>query len=50
MLENGPVRATVRVRTSYGASLMTTDWMLYAGARTRGIARVSWIGTSTRRS
>jgi alpha-mannosidase len=34
MLENGPVRATLRVRTGYGASLMTTDWMLYAGART----------------
>ena len=34
VLENGPVRATVRVRTSYGASHMTTDWMLYAGART----------------
>jgi alpha-mannosidase len=34
VLENGPVRATVRVRTSYGASLMTTDWTLYAGAHT----------------
>ena len=34
VLENGPVRATVRVRTSYGASFMTTDWILYAGART----------------
>ncbi len=33
VLESGPVRATVRVRTSYGASLMTTDWILYAGAR-----------------
>jgi alpha-mannosidase len=33
VLENGPVRATVRVRTGYGASLMSTDWMLYAGAR-----------------
>jgi alpha-mannosidase len=32
VLENGPVRATVRVRTHYGASSMTTDWMLYAGA------------------
>ena len=36
VLENGPVRATVRVRTSYGASLMTTDWTLYAGAHTLG--------------
>ena len=34
VLENGPLRATVRVRTSYGASSLQTDWMLYAGART----------------
>jgi alpha-mannosidase len=34
VLENGPVRATLRVRTGYGASLMRTDWVLYAGART----------------
>jgi alpha-mannosidase len=34
VMENGPVRATVRARTSYGASSMTTDWTLYAGART----------------
>jgi alpha-mannosidase len=40
VLENGPVRATLRVRTGYGASLMRTDWMLYAGARTLE-ARVS---------
>jgi alpha-mannosidase len=40
MLEDGPVRATIRVRTGYGASLMTTDWMLYAGARSLE-ARVS---------
>ncbi len=40
VLENGLVRATVRVRTAYGASLMTTNWMLYAGARTLE-ARVS---------
>jgi alpha-mannosidase len=33
VLENGPVRATLRVRTSYGASSLQTDWMLYAGAR-----------------
>ncbi len=36
VLENGPMRATVRVRTSYGASCMTTDWTLYAGAHTLG--------------
>jgi alpha-mannosidase len=34
VLENGPLRATVRVRTSYGASKLQTDWMLYSGART----------------
>jgi len=33
VMENGPVRATLRVRTSYGASNLMTDWMLYAGAR-----------------
>ena len=32
VMENGPVRAMVRVRTSYGASHLTTDWILYAGA------------------
>ncbi len=40
VLEQGPVRATLRVRTGYGASFMTTDWMLYAGARSLE-ARVS---------
>jgi alpha-mannosidase len=34
VLENGPLRAMVRVRTSYGDSSLQTDWMLYAGART----------------
>jgi len=34
VLENGPLRATLRVRTSYGASSLQADWMLYAGART----------------
>ena len=34
VLENGPLRATLRVRTSYGASSLQTDWMLCAGART----------------
>jgi alpha-mannosidase len=33
VMEDGPARATVRLRTAYGASSMTTDWMLYAGAR-----------------
>ena len=34
VLENGPLRATVRARSSYGASSLQIDWMLYAGART----------------
>jgi alpha-mannosidase len=34
VLENGPLRATIRVRTSYGASSLQADWMLYGGART----------------
>jgi alpha-mannosidase len=33
VLENGPVRASVRVRTRYGSSSLQTDWILYAGAR-----------------
>ena len=34
VLENGPLRATIRVRTNYGASSLETDWLLYSGART----------------
>ncbi len=33
ILENGPVRATIRINTSYGASNLTIDWSLYAGSR-----------------
>jgi alpha-mannosidase len=33
VLENGPVRASVRVRTQYRSSSLQTDWILYAGAR-----------------
>jgi alpha-mannosidase len=33
VLENGPLRATVRVRSQYGNSSLETDWLLYAGAR-----------------
>ena len=40
VLENGPLRARVRVRTSYGASELTTDWLLYGDA-TSVEARVS---------
>ena len=34
VLENGPLRAVVRLRTNYGSSSLETDWMLYSGART----------------
>ena len=32
-LENGPLRAAMRVETAYGDSDMTIDWMLTAGSR-----------------
>jgi alpha-mannosidase len=34
VLENGPVRGWVRMRTHYGASTFQADWILYAGSRT----------------
>lgn len=34
VLEDGPLRATIRVRANYGASSLVTDWVLYAGTRT----------------
>jgi alpha-mannosidase len=34
VLENGPVRGHVQIRTTYGASTLTLDWLLYAGATT----------------
>lgn len=33
VLENGPLRATIRVTTTYGTSLLTVDWILCAGSR-----------------
>jgi len=33
VLENGPLRAAMRVVSSYGDSDMTTDWLLTAGSR-----------------
>ncbi|MDR3674235.1 MAG: glycoside hydrolase family 38 C-terminal domain-containing protein, partial [Acidobacteriota bacterium] len=33
VMENGPVRASIRERTSYGASSLQTDWILHAGSR-----------------
>lgn len=40
IVEDGPLRARVRVRSTYGTSTLTTDWILYAGSR-RLEARVS---------
>lgn len=40
VVEKGPLRGRVRVQTTYGNSSLTTDWMLYAGAKTLE-ARVS---------
>ena len=33
VLENGPLRATLRVKTTYGASTLTIDWSLTSGSR-----------------
>jgi alpha-mannosidase len=33
VIESGPLRARVRMRSTYGASTLTTDWILYAGSR-----------------
>ena len=33
ILENGPLRAAIRVHSAYGDSDMTVDWMLTAGSR-----------------
>ncbi len=40
VIENGPLRSRVQVRSTYGDSTLTTDWILYAGSRTLE-ARVS---------
>jgi len=43
VLENGPLRATIRVRTNYGASSLQTDWLLYSGARTlEALVALDW--------
>lgn len=43
VLENGPLRAAIRVRTAYGASKLETDWYLYAGARNlEARVRLDW--------
>lgn len=34
LLENGPLRGCVRVRSTYENSILTTDWLLYASAHT----------------
>lgn len=33
-LESGPLRSIIRVKSSWGKSQITIDWILYAGART----------------
>ena len=33
VMENGPLRATTRITTTYGASTLTIDWTIYAGSR-----------------
>jgi alpha-mannosidase len=33
VLENGPLRAMIRVTSSYGSSKLSIDWILYAGSR-----------------
>jgi alpha-mannosidase len=33
IMENGPLRATTRITTTYGNSVLTIDWILYAGSR-----------------
>ena len=33
ILENGPLRVTLRVTTTYGVSILAIDWTLYAGSR-----------------
>src|SRR5205823_10687682 len=32
VIENGPLRGRVRVRSTYGTSTLTTDWLLYASS------------------
>ncbi len=34
VLEKGPIRGRVRMRTRYGGSTLQIDWILYAGSRT----------------
>jgi alpha-mannosidase len=33
LVESGPLRACIRVHSTYGRSALTTDWILYAGSR-----------------
>ncbi|MEI6048872.1 MAG: glycoside hydrolase family 38 C-terminal domain-containing protein [Bacteroidota bacterium] len=33
VLENGPLRSTIGVTTTYGTSTLTIDWTLYSGSR-----------------
>lgn len=43
LVENGPLRARLRVRSAYGNSKLITDWILYADARTlEARVRLDW--------
>jgi alpha-mannosidase len=43
VLENGPVRAAIRVISKYGDSELAVDWTLYAGARNlEAIVTLDW--------
>jgi alpha-mannosidase len=43
VLEKGPLRGRVRMRTHYGGSTLETDWILYAGGRTlEARCRLDW--------
>jgi|WetSurMetagenome_2_1015567.scaffolds.fasta_scaffold00001_445 alpha-mannosidase len=33
LMENGPLRARLRVRSTYGNSVLSIDWLLYTGSR-----------------
>ena len=49
VLENGPLRARVRARSTYGGSSLAMDWILYA-ARANSKPASRSTGTNTRKS
>ncbi len=43
LIESGPLRARLRVESTYNSSTLTTDWLLYADARTvEGRVSLDW--------